>query len=257
MGLIAAKCTQCGANIQIDDTKEAGICEFCGTAFITEKAINNYNISTDNVVINSENVNIYNNNIDSSLEAIDKFIGNGLYDAAIELINQVIEEYPYDYRGWWQMALVDYNVFGEWFDDNINYQKALALADDPKIIKEYRDSKYKEYKDNERSELLEKIETIDPLHDATDKKGCYIATCVYGSYDCPEVWTLRRFRDHILDATWYGKIFIRFYYTVSPVFVKWFGETKIFKSLFEKILNKLILSLNKKGIKNTSYKDKY
>ena len=53
MGLIAAKCTQCGANIQIDDTKEAGICEFCGTAFITEKAINNYNISTDNVVINS------------------------------------------------------------------------------------------------------------------------------------------------------------------------------------------------------------
>ena len=24
--------------------------------------------------------------------------------------------------------------------------------------------------------------------------GCYIATCVYGSYDCPEVWTLRRFR---------------------------------------------------------------
>ena len=61
MGLIAAKCTQCGANIQIDDTKEAGICEFCGTAFITEKAINNYNISMDNVVINSDNVNIYNN----------------------------------------------------------------------------------------------------------------------------------------------------------------------------------------------------
>lgn len=21
--------------------------------------------------------------------------------------------------------------------------------------------------------------------------GCYVATCVYGSYDCPEVWTLR------------------------------------------------------------------
>ncbi len=61
MGFVAAKCTQCGANIQIDDTKEAGICEFCGTAFITEKAINNYNISMDNVVINSDNVNIYNN----------------------------------------------------------------------------------------------------------------------------------------------------------------------------------------------------
>lgn len=28
------------------------------------------------------------------------------------------------------------------------------------------------------------------------RKGCYVATCVYGSYDCPEVWTLRRFRDY-------------------------------------------------------------
>lgn len=42
MPLVAAKCTQCGANIEVDDTKEAGICKYCGTAFITEKAINNY-----------------------------------------------------------------------------------------------------------------------------------------------------------------------------------------------------------------------
>ena len=41
MGFVAAKCTQCGANIEVDDTKEAGICKFCGTAFVTEKAINN------------------------------------------------------------------------------------------------------------------------------------------------------------------------------------------------------------------------
>ena len=39
--------------------------------------------------------------------------------------------------------------------------------------------------------------------------GCYIATCVYGSYDCPEVWTLRRYRDYTLDLTWYGRTFIR------------------------------------------------
>ena len=29
------------------------------------------------------------------------------------------------------------------------------------------------------------------------KQGCYIATCVYGSYDCPQVWILRRYRDEI------------------------------------------------------------
>ena len=50
MGLIAAKCTQCGANIKVDDTKEAGICEFCGTEFITEKVINHYEIVMPNPV---------------------------------------------------------------------------------------------------------------------------------------------------------------------------------------------------------------
>lgn len=48
MPLIPAKCTQCGANIRVDDSKEAGICEYCGTAFITEKAINNYNTYVTN-----------------------------------------------------------------------------------------------------------------------------------------------------------------------------------------------------------------
>ena len=31
------------------------------------------------------------------------------------------------------------------------------------------------------------------------KKGCYIATSIYGSYDCLEVWTLRRYRDYKLS----------------------------------------------------------
>lgn len=42
MALTAAICTQCGAQIQVDETKEAGICPSCGTAFITEKVINKY-----------------------------------------------------------------------------------------------------------------------------------------------------------------------------------------------------------------------
>lgn len=31
--------------------------------------------------------------------------------------------------------------------------------------------------------------------DSSSNDGCYIATSVYGSYDCPEVWNLRCFRD--------------------------------------------------------------
>ena len=57
MPLVNAKCTNCGANIKIDDNKEAAVCEFCGSAFIVEKAINNYNITNN---INANVVNIYN-----------------------------------------------------------------------------------------------------------------------------------------------------------------------------------------------------
>lgn len=86
--------------------------------------------------------------------------------------------------------------------------------------------------------------------------GCYIATCVYGSYDCQEVWTLRRFRDSILNRNAIGRIFIRFYYTVSPKLVKYFGSTKLFKAIWKLFLDKLVYKLNEKGVANTRYYDK-
>ncbi|MGN0600584.1 MAG: CFI-box-CTERM domain-containing protein [Oscillospiraceae bacterium] len=89
------------------------------------------------------------------------------------------------------------------------------------------------------------------------KKGCYVATCVYGSYDCPEVWTLRRFRDYTLDRTWYGKLFICFYYTISPIIIKFFGSQKWFKVFWRKQLDKMVSALKSKGVADTEYEDKY
>jgi len=87
------------------------------------------------------------------------------------------------------------------------------------------------------------------------KSGCYIATCVYGSYDCPQVWTLRRFRDSVLVKTWYGKLFILLYYTISPKIVKTFGNTEWFKKLWIGLLNKIVNSLNQKGFSDNQYYD--
>lgn len=86
--------------------------------------------------------------------------------------------------------------------------------------------------------------------------GCYIATAVYGSYDCPEVWTLRRFRDYTLAETWYGRTFINIYYTISPTLVKWFGKSEWFRKSALLPLNKLIVYLHKKGIEDTPYNDR-
>lgn len=88
-----------------------------------------------------------------------------------------------------------------------------------------------------------------------NKRGCYIATCVYGSYSCPEVWTLRRYRDYKLGKTILGRLFIKTYYFLSPKIVKVFGKTNWFKKIWRKSLDKMVYRLNSVGYENTPYTD--
>ena len=119
----------------------------------------------------------------------------------------------------------------------------------------------KEVHENKMKLYGEKIKKYNPSYNLpefnTSKKGCYVATCIYGSYNCPQVWTLRRFRDNTLDATWYGRAFIKTYYAISPTLVKWFGETDWFKKMWKTPLDKMVSSLRKKGVASTPYHDKY
>lgn len=89
----------------------------------------------------------------------------------------------------------------------------------------------------------------------TQKSGCYVATAVYGSYDCPQVWTLRRYRDYALAKTWYGRTFIRIYYAISPTLVKWFGHTGWFKKMWRGKLDRMVNTLQNKGYHSTPYED--
>lgn len=86
--------------------------------------------------------------------------------------------------------------------------------------------------------------------------GCYVATAVYGSYDCPQVWTLRRYRDYTLGETWYGRAFIRTYYAISPTLVKWFGHTEWFKKMWQGKLDHMVAKLQANGVESTPYEDK-
>lgn len=88
------------------------------------------------------------------------------------------------------------------------------------------------------------------------KAGCYIATSIYGSYDCPEVWTLRRFRDDTLARTWHGRIFIYSYYAISPFLVEHLGNKRIFKLLWRPVLDNLVSLLKSKGVSSMPYRDK-
>lgn len=55
--LVPAKCPSCGATIVVDPDLEACTCEYCGNAFIVQKAVNNY--------ITNNTTNIYNKKQDN------------------------------------------------------------------------------------------------------------------------------------------------------------------------------------------------
>ena len=114
------------------------------------------------------------------------------------------------------------------------------------------------YRDAQISRLTNEIKQQDSSYTPPEVKTgrCYVATAVYGSYDCPQVWTLRRYRDFNLANTWYGRTFIRTYYAVSPSIVKWFGNTEWFKKMWRGTLDRMVQRLNAEGYKNTPYNDK-
>lgn len=86
-------------------------------------------------------------------------------------------------------------------------------------------------------------------------EGCYIATAVYGTYDSPELWTLRRFRDEKLRASALGSMFVRLYYRLSPTLVRHLGKYKFPKKCLRPLLDKFVRKLNKAGISSTEYMD--
>ena len=107
----------------------------------------------------------------------------------------------------------------------------------------------------------QKIKELDPTYvipgrPAPKGNGCYVATAVYGSYDCPQVWTLRRYRDNKLATSWHGKMFIKAYYAISPTIVKYFGETKWFNKFWKARLDKMVANLQNSGFESTNYCDK-
>lgn len=117
----------------------------------------------------------------------------------------------------------------------------------------------KEGNRNTINKYAEKVKKYKPeyvMPQESKNGGCYVATAVYGSYDCPEVWTLRRYRDDTLANTWYGRAFIYTYYAVSPILVKWFGNTEWFKNMWKSTLDKMVAKLNNNGVEDTPYNDK-
>lgn len=72
---------------------------------------------------------------------------------------------------------------------------------------------------------------------------CFIATAVYGSYDAPQVVSLRRFRDEKLMSYSIGRLFIAAYYKLSPPLAQWLKNHPYFAKQVRQILDELVACL--------------
>lgn len=80
----------------------------------------------------------------------------------------------------------------------------------------------------------------------TQSNGCYIATACYGNEKAPEVIKLKLYRDKVLKKKITGRIFIKFYYFVSPTIAIWLkNQTRLNFLIKEKILNPFIDKISK------------
>jgi hypothetical protein len=95
---------------------------------------------------------------------------------------------------------------------------------------------------------LSSISVIEKKHSITktaEKKGCFIATAVYGSVDANEVQQFYHIRDNFLAKSVAGRFFIKFYYAVSPTLAKWIDNKPKIKSFTRKfILDKILSRFN-------------
>ena len=77
------------------------------------------------------------------------------------------------------------------------------------------------------------------------KHGCFIATAVYGDYDCFQVMQLRSFRDIHLETNFIGRVFVRAYYKISPPIADWLLEQPWLAGKIRLVLNSIVKLLVK------------
>lgn len=139
MALIHAKCTECGATLEIDKEKDAAICPYCGAAFVTEKAINNYNTYvTNNIVIDGENADellsaVQGENLDTLKDKFDTLMSQENYEYAEKTAREIIEKYPESAVGY-ACLIKSYPEYRQYGMDDYNYyiqNRVLYYEDHP------------------------------------------------------------------------------------------------------------------------------
>lgn len=93
MPLVKAQCTNCGANLEISSEKDAAICPYCNTAYIVEKAIQQFN-------------SCQSESVDSLLQRGIKSLELNSFEDSEKTFKQMTSMYPENYKGWLGLAIL-------------------------------------------------------------------------------------------------------------------------------------------------------
>lgn len=99
MPLIALKCPQCNADLEIDSEREFMYCEYCGTKVMRDshtQITNNYTNKTVNNVTYADGHAVH--TADWYYENWQGLLDRKRWDDADELFEEFKREYPLDYR---------------------------------------------------------------------------------------------------------------------------------------------------------------
>lgn len=103
MGLIAAKCSECGAPIEVDDTRKFGFCPNCGTKYVTQDVVQNFQQNYYTINQNKiENAVFQGGDTERTyFERFDAFRRLGQLVQAIDVAEQMREKFPQKAITWY------------------------------------------------------------------------------------------------------------------------------------------------------------
>ena len=123
MKLVAAKCPNCKANIDVDKNSDTTVCEYCGSKIIVDDAIAKYKLEVSGKV-DVSNFTSFN----KLIKLADKFFVEKNYKQSLDKYNKAIELEPDDLYVDYRINLIDLILNNEDEDVIINAFKKLSLT---------------------------------------------------------------------------------------------------------------------------------
>lgn len=139
MSLIALKCPNCNGNLEFEDSREFGFCQYCGAKVLIQKDINNiHNTFNSTTIINDDHKEQHRRMLDAAKVALEE----GSYSGALEIANHILAQDPTLSDA--HLIVLEALALSDFSDKGY-----LPLADSDKIAKSYE--KYHLYSRDSRS----------------------------------------------------------------------------------------------------------